>query len=358
MTTSTASAQPKSYFEDDAEVLRPMISSADRVGLAELGQRLVDIRAFMQDDLNQLESDIGDTWTELRTRSDRAARHILSLPGKRIRPLCVLLAARMNGLPMTPAIRSVSLACELVHAATLLHDDVLDQGTERRGLTTARLLFGNSASVLGGDHLLVNALRRVNLSTSSDITQSLLDCIAVMVEAEAIQLDRRGIFEPSREVYHEVIYGKTASIFEWGMGSGAQLAGASDEISEAMATVGRKIGMAFQVVDDVLDLSVDAETLGKNEWADLKEGKLTWPLIIACERDPGLVEAFREVVERDLEPTQALRERVLATGCVEEARKYARSLGDDAKVALAKCPGGQARDALEAVIETVVRRGS
>jgi octaprenyl-diphosphate synthase len=179
-----------------------------------------------------------------------------------------------------------------------------------------------------------------------------------MVEAEAIQLDRRGVFEPSREVYHEVIYGKTASIFEWGMGSGAQLAGASDEISEAMATVGRKIGMAFQVVDDVLDLSVDAETLGKNEWADLKEGKLTWPLIIACERDPGLVEAFREVVEGDLEPTQALRERVLATGCVEEARKYARSLGDDAKAALAKCPGGQARDALEAVIETVVRRGS
>ena len=178
MTTSTAPAQPKSYFESDAEVLRPMISSADRVGLAELGQRLVDIRAFMEDDLNQLETDIGETWTELRTRSDRAARHILSLPGKRIRPLCVLLAARMNGLSMTPAIRSVSLACELVHAAPLLHDDVLDQGTERRGLTTARLLFGNSASVLGGDHLLVNALRRVNLSTSSDITQSLLDCIA------------------------------------------------------------------------------------------------------------------------------------------------------------------------------------
>ena len=203
MTTSTAPAQPKSYFESDAEVLRPMIASADRVGLAELGQRLVDIRAFMEDDLTTLEKDIGETWTELKTRSDRAARHILSLPGKRIRPLCVLLSARMNGLTMNQAIRSVSLACELVHAATLLHDDVLDQGTERRGLTTARLLFGNSASVLGGDHLLVNALRRVNLSTNAEITQTLLDCIAVMVEAEAIQLDRRGL-EPSREVYHEV----------------------------------------------------------------------------------------------------------------------------------------------------------
>ena len=358
MTTSTAPAQPKSYFESDAEVLRPMISSADRVGLAELGQRLVDIRAFMEDDLNQLETDIGETWTELRTRSDQAARHILSLPGKRIRPLCVLLAARMNGLTMTPAIRSVSLACELVHAATLLHDDVLDQGTERRGLTTARLLFGNSASVLGGDHLLVNALRRVNLSTSSDITQSLLDCIAVMVEAEAIQLDRRGSFDPSRDVYHEVIYGKTASIFEWGMSSGAQLADAPKDICNALATVGRKIGMAFQVVDDVLDLTVDSATLGKNEWADLKEGKLTWPLIIACERDPGLIDGFREVIEGGKEPDQRLRERVLATGCVDEARKYARNLGDEAKTALSKCPGGQARDALEAVIETVVRRGS
>ena len=358
MTTSTAPAQPKSYFESDAEVLRPMIASADRVGLAELGQRLVDIRAFMEDDLTTLEKDIGETWTELKTRSDRAARHILSLPGKRIRPLCVLLSARMNGLTMNQAIRSVSLACELVHAATLLHDDVLDQGTERRGLTTARLLFGNSASVLGGDHLLVNALRRVNLSTNAEITQTLLDCIAVMVEAEAIQLDRRGVFEPSREVYHEVIYGKTASIFEWGMASGAVLADAPGEISDAMGTVGRKIGMAFQVVDDILDLTADAATLGKNEWADLKEGKLTWPLIIACERDPGLIELFRAVVEGASEPNQALRERVLATGCVEEARLYARRLGDEAKAALGKCPNGQAKDALDAVIETVVRRGS
>ena len=135
----------------------------------------------------------------------------------------------MNGLTMNQAIRSVSLACELVHAATLLHDDVLDQGTERRGLTTARLLLETRPAFLVVDHLLVNALRRVNLSTNAEITQTLLDCIAVMVEAEAIQLDRRGVFEPSREVYHEVIYGKTASIFEWGMASGAVLADAPSE---------------------------------------------------------------------------------------------------------------------------------
>ena len=358
MTTSTAPVQPKSYFESDAEVLRPMITSADRVGLAELGQRLVDIRAFMQDDLNTLEADLGDTWTELKTRSDEAARHILSLPGKRIRPLCVLLAARMNGVTMTPAIRVVSLACELVHAATLLHDDVLDEGTERRGLTTARILFGNSASVLGGDHLLVNALRRVNGATNPEVTQSLLDCIAVMVEAEAIQLDRRGVFEPSREVYNEVIYGKTASIFEWGMASGAKLAGATPEIVDAMGTVGLKIGMAFQVVDDILDVSADAHTLGKNEWADLKDGKLTWPLIIACERDPSLIKDFRKVVIHGHELGPGLRDRVLATGCIIDSRRYAKQLGDEAKQALSKCLDGQAKDALDAVIDTVVRRGS
>ena len=145
----------------------------------------------------------------------------------------------MNGLTMNQAIRSVSLACELVHAATLLHDD--DWTKDRTPWPDNCASSSETPPAFSVATIPVNALRRVNLSTNVEITQTLLDCIAVMVEAEAIQLDRRGVFEPSREVYHEVIYGKTASIFEWGMASGAVLADAPSEISDAMGTVGRKL---------------------------------------------------------------------------------------------------------------------
>jgi geranylgeranyl pyrophosphate synthase len=195
-------------------------------------------------------------------------------------------------------LRELAVACELVHAATLLHDDVIDQGQERRGAQTARVLFGNPASVLGGDHLLVDALRRVRLCGQDRLLGRLFEVIGEMIAAEAVQLERRGHFAPDRAVYDRVVHGKTAVLFGWAMEAGAEVGGDDPAIGQALARAGTALGLAFQLVDDALDLEGDAAVTGKDSLLDLREGKLTWPLIVACEQDPGLVEELRAVAFR------------------------------------------------------------
>lgn len=349
---------------DTDAVFGPLGTVSRREGLAPLAERLHDIQSWLSNDLGTLEQLLANAADLDGDLAERAAAHLLERPGKRIRPLCVVLASKLAGeLPVgqESAIEDLAAAAELVHAATLLHDDVIDLGTERRGAPTSRVLFGNPASVLGGDHLLVQALRRVRSSGHDKLMGKLLDVVGEMVAAEALQLERRGRFESNREAYLNVVRGKTAVLFEWSMIAGGTVAGLDADALAHLGRAGIQTGIAFQMVDDTLDLAESAGTTGKDTLLDLREGKLTWPLIIASERDPQLLEEFEQISN---EPSRLddgdymgdLRRRIVATGCVEATLDRAVAWARDARVEIAFLPSGPARRALETVVDISVRR--
>ena len=177
---------------------------------------------------------------------EKMSEHHLKSGGKRLRALLTLESAKLNGYKED--VRDINLAAcvELIHSATLLHDDVIDEGDERRGQPTARRVYSNSASILGGDHLLIEALRLVQHSGQPQLLGSLLDTISEIVTAEALQLEWRGRFEPDRLLYMRVIQGKTAVLFRWGFEAGATLAGLSDEQIDNLKQAGMALGEAFQ----------------------------------------------------------------------------------------------------------------
>lgn len=349
-----------SATQDVGRVLQPLANASASQGLDGVASSLTALRDWLADDLQHLEQELEGSVPEERTLSQKAAAHLIKQPGKRIRPLVTFLSSRMAGQQPREA-RDLAVACELTHAATLLHDDVLDEGTERRGAPTARIVYGNSASVLGGDHLLIEALRRVRRAPHIELLDRMLDVIDHMVVAEALQLERRQKFEPLRERYMEVAEGKTAVLFAWGMYSGGLVGGLAPEHCERLARVGNDLGLAFQAIDDNLDLSENAEEIGKDVFADIRDGKLTLPLIIACERAPELIDVLSraahtgEGLENNVNK-HALLERVRATGCVDATREEATRWSQRAIATLKEIPHSEARDALEAVILTAVNR--
>jgi len=353
------SKQAEALMEYDA-VLAPLSQVSDQEGLRSLTERLLEIRQWLSDDLSSIES----LFSEIREKQDNVAQkagaHLLSQSGKRIRSLCVLLSTQMGEGATPEHIHRLAIACELVHAATLLHDDVLDEGDMRRGAPASRVLFGNSVSILAGDHLLIEALKQVESTGQYALLRSLLETIAQMVEAEAIQLERRGRFVPCRETYLKVIDGKTAGLFRWGLQAGATLAGLHQDAVSHIGEVGHALGMAFQVTDDILDLTGDPSTMGKESLSDLQEGKLTLPIIIACEKDPVLktdIQQFVESQDDTISPGDIVS-RLQETGAFEEARAYAKEQTEIVEEHLTHLPQGKARDALAAVVEGIVDRVS
>lgn len=349
---------------DPSDPLEPLSTAAGRNGATGLAERLAELRTWLADDLEALEQAVagvhagpdGAPRTDLDL-AERSAAWLLGRPGKRIRPLCVMLAARLGGRGLDRTVRDLAVAAELVHAATLLHDDVIDEGDDRRGAPAARVLYGNSASILGGDHLLTLALRRVAGTAPHTVLVALLDVIAEMVRAEAVQLERRGRFEPSREAYLSVIEGKTAALFRWGFWAGGMVAELPEPALRALSGAGVALGMAFQLVDDAIDLENDGLDSGKTPFADLREGKLTWPLVVAVERDPGLAEEIRgRIAEGGAGIDAGLVARVRRTGGIEATRAFAAEQAQLAAAHLEVLPAGQARRALQTVVDTALRR--
>ncbi len=339
--------------------------STARDGLESVSKRLHGVQKWLAADLGDLAEELEKLLQAASAprpddRAWLAAGHLLRRPGKRVRPICVLLAARLGETALDRRVHDLALAAELVHAATLLHDDVIDEGTERRGVETSRLVFGNSASILAGDQLFVEALRRVMASGTPELLRGMLEVIARMVAAEALQLELRGRFEPDRELYLEVAHGKTTSLFRWALLAGGTLAGLEAGQLEALSEAAIALGLAFQLVDDLLDLSGDPALTGKDLFADVCQGKLTWPLIVASERDPDLRAELRRVAEREgelpSETVRALLARVRATGALEATRARVDEQGAQALGALTRLPESSARTALETVVRAVVAR--
>lgn len=237
--------------------------------------------------LGELRADVERVEMELATLIEspvevvrQVGSHTLAAGGKRLRPAFVSLAARATCRPFDPS-RAVRLgAClELIHMATLIHDDVIDQADRRRGRATASSLFGNTASILSGDAMLAKAM--VVLADDGDlgIIRTVSRSVVEMAEGEAREVECRGRFDLDEGEHLEILRMKTAAFIECCCRVGAALAGSDRQITSALAEYGHHVGMAFQMVDDILDFRGDPERTGKPRATDFKEGCATLPLI-------------------------------------------------------------------------------
>lgn len=355
--TTTVEA-PLSRVEDNAETMARLQAIAADHGAGALAEKLHALRAFIEDDLQQVERELagierGDTPLH------KSAHHLLSVGGKRLRPMCVALAARV-GVGFNSAARAMAVAVEVVHNATLLHDDVVDLGDVRRGLPAARVVYGNAASIFAGDWLLVEALRRVQTAGRPELLERMLDTLREMLDAESLQLANRGSMRGSVADYFRVVEGKTASLFGWGLYAGARAAEVSVAHAEALARFGRKVGVCFQLVDDALDVAGDAAHVGKSVFSDLREGKATYPLLLAVERDPDLAAMIERGVSDgvSLDPELERRAaRAIREGSViEQCHKLAAKLTSEGLAELEALPPSRARDALSDVALALLHR--
>jgi octaprenyl-diphosphate synthase len=332
------------------------LSSAARARAvdARLERRLEEIQSVLGEDLLWVERGLAEAVALGPAPGVDAARHLVSRGGKRIRPLALLLSAACFG-PIPAAARELAVVAELVHSATLLHDDVVDEGTERRGGPTARRLFGNAVSVLAGDLVLVNALERT-VEHAPDVLPDLVLTLRRLVEGEIVQLRGRTELDVSEQTYERILRDKTASLFAWAARTGACLARASLADQERMSGFGERLGIAFQLVDDVLDYS--GERTGKTLLGDLREGKLTLPLVLAVARHPELAEPLSRIHAGDQGPVEAVSRRVVDCGACDEARRRARRYTDAAIESLRGVSAGPARSLLEAVTRQLADRAS
>jgi len=319
---------------------------------AKLERRLDDLQALLADDLAWVEVALSDATSRGERPAREAARHLVLRGGKRVRPTALLLSAACFG-PVPAAARELALVAELIHSATLLHDDVIDDGTERRGAPTSRTVWGNAVSVLAGDLLLVEALDRTGRHAPT-ILPNLFSTLRQLVDGEVVQLRGRRELDASRDTYDRVLRGKTASLFRFATGVGARLGGASEADQERLGLFGELVGMAFQLVDDALDYG--DESTRKTALSDLRDGKMTLPLVLALERHPELLVEVRSIHRGDDAPLGEVRRRVLESGACDEVRKLAQAKTERALEVLRSVPRSDARTLLEELVDGLSHR--
>jgi octaprenyl-diphosphate synthase len=353
----TIATYPMDYVPPH-DVVKSLEKGCEDHGLDPLAGRLAALRAFLASDLDEVDLALAQVGLGGQTVAHASARHLLGQDGKRLRPICVALAAHA-GRGFSDAARTYAVAVELVHSATLLHDDVVDLGARRRGADAARVIYGNAASIFGGDWLLVEALCRIQKAGQPEVLARMLEVIKEMVIAESMQLGRRGRLDGSRAEYFRIVDGKTASLFRWAMFAGAKAGGMSPDGCEALVEYGKKLGIAFQLVDDVLDVAGDPETTGKAMLADLGEGKMTYPLLLAMERCPELLPLLEAACSgEEVRPDVGARvsATLRASGVVDDCLALARRLCTEAIEVIDPLPDGIAKTALEAVARATPER--
>ena len=289
---------------------------------------------------------------------NEVSRHIISSGGKRLRPLLVALSARAFGYD-GPRLAELGAIVELIHTATLLHDDVVDASDLRRGRATANAIYGNDTSVLVGDFLYSRAFQRMVALGDMRIMAIMADTTNVIAEGEVLQLLHVRNPETTEERYLQVIRSKTAKLFEAAAQTAAVLAGASAEHRLAMARFGLHLGTAYQLVDDVLDYQGSPAEIGKNLGDDLAEGKPTLPLIHAMrigtdEQAHTIREAIRNANRGAI---RAVVQAVESTGAIEYTSRAAQSEANQAMQFAAEIPPSEYRDALIGLAEFSVARG-
>ncbi|MFC3686622.1 polyprenyl synthetase family protein [Hydrogenophaga luteola] len=287
------------------------------------------------------------------------SQYIISAGGKRLRPALLLLVSGALG-SNHPHRHTLAAVVEFIHTATLLHDDVVDESTLRRGRATANERFGNAPSVLVGDFLYSRAFQMMVDVNNMRVMQVLSDATNVIAEGEVQQLVN--MHDPSLDetAYLRVIRSKTAKLFEASARLAPILAGASTEVENACAVYGQALGTAFQVIDDVLDYEGDAQQLGKNLGDDLREGKVTLPIICALKKaSPEQQQLLKTaIVEGDVEHMDAILNIIRETGALEAARSSAMTEARRAMEAVQTLPENPHRSALLQLAADLLERRS
>jgi octaprenyl-diphosphate synthase len=315
-----------------------------------------EISVLLADSLPMVEAAIGRATQIGNAPLAEAAAHLIMAGGKRVRPLTALLVDSVcggDGRRIVP----LAAAVELIHSATLLHDDVMDEGEERRGKPASRVLWGNLVSVLSGDLVLTSALSLVQASGIDGAMDDTLGTMQALIAGEVAQLKARGREDLGIEGYLEIARGKTASLFACACRAGARCAGAEAEVVQAAGRFGERVGIAFQIVDDVLDLEGVPHEVGKRLGHDLAEGKTTLPLALAlqhaaAELRPLLVAAR---AGDTLAAAKVSRAPSVRLACAE-ARAFAMEQTAQGLRELGRLPEGRGRDLLALLVQGLIDR--
>jgi octaprenyl-diphosphate synthase len=287
------------------------------------------------------------------------AQYLIAAGGKRIRPLLTLSAAQLYGCDNKRP-HGLAAAVEFIHTATLLHDDVVDESDKRRGKETANIVFGNQASVLVGDFLFSRAFELMVADGSIDILRILSNASAVIAEGEVLQLTTQSEINTSFEEYEKVIASKTAALFSAACEIGPLLAGKGKEEAALMYDYGLNLGLAFQVIDDILDYNASTSQMGKTAGDDFREGKMTLPVILALQSATQLQKNFiaRTIGDRDQNDSDyAEMLTILAeTKAIEQSIKIAEQYAQRAKDSLGKAPDHALKPILSEIIDFTLNR--
>jgi octaprenyl-diphosphate synthase len=315
------------------------------------------VKALVNEELREVDSVIRTRLASDVALINQIADYIVGGGGKRLRPLVVLIASRACGGSHGRHAEAAAII-EFIHTATLLHDDVVDGSTLRRGRETANEVWGNEASVLVGDYVYSRSFEMMVALGSMRVMDVMAGATNKIAEGEVLQLLNAKDADTTQERYFEVIYRKTAKLFESGAQIAAILAGAPSAIEGAMARYGRHLGTAFQLIDDVLDYRSNSEQLGKNLGDDLAEGKPTLPLIYALRVGN---EEQRRVIRRSIEQgtsaeLAAVTAAIESTGGLAYTARLARQEAALAVEALAELPESAYKQALRELADFAVER--
>ena len=319
-----------------------------------------EVFELLRDDLAAIEREFGrDTVSNVRAITD-IGEYLRAGGGKRIRPALLLLSAKLFPHDERSAVR-LGAVVEVIHTATLVHDDIIDEATTRRGRPAANTQWGNSKCVLAGDWLYMQAFKIAVQERNFRVLDVLIELTQQMVEGELLQMEKLGRCIGLEE-HLDLIFRKTACLFSASTRLGAILGKSDAEQEERLGEYGRNLGLAFQIVDDVLDLTASEEVLGKPVASDLREGKVTMAVIHALERcTPGERKLIETVLEErafiSVQHAQVL-EMLNQYGSIRYAHDEAAKSAEAARTAICSFPDSEIKRALLAIPEFVVERSS
>jgi octaprenyl-diphosphate synthase len=331
------------------------------MGMSKLGQAFTakEIFDLVKADLRRVEEEMALESVSSVDAITTIGRYLQSSGGKRLRPSLLLLCSKLIGDGGPSAIR-LGAVVEIIHAATLVHDDVIDEAEIRRGRPSTNAQWGNHISVLAGDWLYMQAFQIAVRERNFRVLDILIGLTQMMVEGELLQLERIGRIDVSEADYMELVHRKTAGLFSACARLGSLVAGADPGAEDKLGDYAWNLGMAFQLVDDMLDFTAREQTLGKPVGGDLREGKIALPLIYALERatpdERRLIEIILEDRSYERVPFRQVRALIEKYDGFERIQKRAQAFTDKARQLIGEFPDSPYQRALYAVTELVTDR--